>query len=219
MAEKQYLSEVIMTDGKSLMTESAVDSGGFYHLKGVFLEGEVENHNGRTYPKDVIEGAVSQIVQKIQTHGPVAGECDHPEGLNVNFDRISHAITEMQMVGNNGVGTIKVMKAGLGLIVGGAIEVGIQVGVSSRGSGNIDGQGRVSDFDIVTVDIVANPSALSAYPDVSLAESLGMNKHGREAMYLTDFVKQDPAAQRYFEQEITRFLTDVRDQYKWRKAQ
>ena len=89
--------------------------------------------------------------------------------------------------------------------------------IQQRG-GNIDGQGHVSDFDIVTVDIVANPSALSAYPDVTLAESLGMNKHGREAMYLTDFVKQDPAAQRYFEQEITRFLTDVRDQYKWRQA-
>jgi len=118
----------------------------------------------------------------------------------------------------NGVGTIKVIKAGLGLIVGGAIEAGLQVGVSTRGSGNIDNAGQVSDFDIVTVDIVANPSAHSAYPNVSLAESLKLNKHGVEAVYLTEFVRTDPAAQRQLEIEITRFLTDVRDQYKWRKA-
>lgn len=217
MAEKQYLTEVIMTDGTSLITEAA-DNSGFYYLKGTFLEGERENHNGRVYPQQVIEGAVNQLNEKIQSHGPVAGECDHPEGLNINFDRISHVITEMKLVGSNGVGTIKVIKAGLGLIVGATIEAGLQVGVSSRGSGNIDGQGQVSDFDIVTIDIVANPSAHSAYPNVSLAESLRLNKHGEEAMYLTEFAKADPAAQRYFEQEITRFLTDVRDQYKWRKS-
>jgi len=216
--EKQYLSEVIMTDGKSLVSEAATDNSGFYYLKGTFLEGERENHNGRVYPQDVISQAVRQLNEKIQAHGPVAGECDHPEGLNINFDRISHVITEMHEAGANGDGTIKVIKAGLGLIVGGAIEAGLQVGVSSRGSGNIDGTGRVSDFDIVTVDIVANPSAHSAYPNVSLAESLKMNKHGQEAVYLTEFVKADPSAQRYLEIEITAFLTDIRDQYKWRKA-
>jgi len=218
MTEKQYLSEVIMTDGKSLITEAATDNGGFYYLKGVMMEGERENHNGRNYPLEVIKGAVQQLSQKIADHGPVAGECDHPEGLNINFDRISHVITQMDLNGSNGVGVIKVIKAGLGLIVGATIEAGMEVGVSSRGSGNIDGTGNVSDFDIVTRDIVANPSAHSAYPNVSLAESLRMNKHGVEAVYLTEFVKTDPAAQRQLEIEITRFLTDIRDQYKWRKA-
>jgi hypothetical protein len=218
MTEKQYLSEVIMTDGKSLITEAATDNGGFYYLKGVMMEGERENHNGRNYPLEVIKGAVQQLSQKIADHGPVAGECDHPEGLNINFDRISHVITDMQLQEANGVGVIKVIKAGLGLIVGGAIEAGLQVGVSTRGSGNIDNQGQVSDFDIVTVDIVANPSAQGAYPNISLSESLKLNKHGQEAVYLTEFVKTDPSAQRYLEIEITRFLTDIRDQYKWRKA-
>jgi hypothetical protein len=68
----------------------------------------------------------------------------------------------------------------------------------------------------VTVDIVANPSAPNAYPQISLAESVMQNKHGREAQYLTDYVKTDAAAQKYFDQEITRLLTDIRDQYKWR---
>jgi len=215
---KQYLAEMIAADGKSLIAEAATDNSGFYYLKGVFLEGERENHNGRVYPKNVIEGAVRQLQEKIESHGPVAGECDHPEGLNINFDRISHVITEIHSEGANGVGTIKVIKAGLGLIVGGAIEAGLQVGVSSRGSGNIDSSGHVSDFDIVTVDIVANPSAHGAYPNISLAESLRMNKHGQEAVYLSEYVKTDPAAQKYFEKEITGFLTDIRDQYKWRKS-
>ena len=70
---------------------------------------------------------------------------------------------------------------------------------------------------VVTVDIVANPSAPNAYPQASLSESLYRNKHGIEAIGLTEFVKSDPAAQKYFEQEITKFLTDVRDQYKWSK--
>jgi len=217
MTDKQYLAETILPEAKPLVAEAAdAKDGGFYYLKGLFLEGERQNHNGRVYPKDEIEKAVNQLNERIQTTGPIPGELDHPEGLNVNFDRISHLITGMEMNGANGMGEMKVVKAGLGLIVEGVIAAGMQVGVSSRGSGNIDSGGRVSDFDIVTVDIVANPSAPSAYPSASLAESLAKNGHGREAMYLTEYVKQDPSAQKYFEQEITRFLTDVRDQYKWR---
>lgn len=213
---KQILTEIILPESKPLVAE-ADQRGGFYYLKGLFLEGETQNHNGRVYPQVEVQKAVDQVNQKIQTHGPVPGELDHPEGLNINFDRISHLITEMSVQGNNGIGTMKIVKAGLGLIVEGCIAAGMVVGVSSRGSGNIDGSGRVSEFDIVTVDIVANPSAPNAYPNVSLAESLALNKHGREAVGLTEYVKHDAAAQKYLKKEITRFLTDVRDQYKWRK--
>ena len=214
---KQYLAETILPEAKPLVAEAADAPGGFYYLKGLFLEGEQKNHNGRIYPQSEIEAAVNQLNEKIQQTGPIPGELDHPEGLNINFDRISHLITGMEMNGSNGMGSMKIIKAGLGLIVEGVIQAGMQVGVSSRGSGNIDGMGRVSDFDIVTVDIVANPSAPNAYPNASLAESLAKNRHGQEAVYLTEFVQQDPAAQKYLEQEITRFLTDVRDTYKWRK--
>ena len=212
---KQILTEVILPDARPLVAEADTE-GGFYRLRGLFLEGETTNHNGRSYPREEVEKAVSMLNERIQTHGPVPGELDHPEGLNVNFDRISHLITDMKMEGNNGMGTMKVIKAGLGLIVEGCIAAGMQVGVSSRGSGNINHDGRVSDFDIVTVDIVANPSAPNAYPQISLAESITNNVHGREAWYLTDYVKTDAAAQKYFEQEITKCLTDIRDQYKWR---
>jgi hypothetical protein len=214
---KQYLAETILPEAKPLIAESSDPKiGGFYYLKGLFLEGEKQNHNGRVYPQSEIEKAVNQLNERIQSSGPIPGELDHPEGLNINFDRISHVITEMQLQGSNGMGTMKIIKAGFGLIVEGCIQAGMQIGVSSRGSGNIDNGGQVSDYDIVTVDIVANPSAPNAYPNASLAESLARNGRGREAMYLTEYVKTDPSAQKYFKQEITRFLIDVRDQYKWR---
>ena len=177
----------------------------------------MQNHNGRKYPRAEIEKAVQQLMERIQKHGPQVGELDHPEGLNINFDRVSHAITEIHMEGNNGMGTMRVMNAGMGLIIKGTAEMGVQVGVSSRGSGNINGVGDVEDFDIVTIDAVVNPSAPSAFPKASFAESLMANPHGREACYLSECVAQDEAAQKYLQQEMKKFLTDIRDSVTWRK--
>lgn len=212
---KTLLTETIMPEKKPLVAETR--DGGYVYLKGLFLEGETKNHNGRIYPKPEIEKAVNQLNKKIQENGPIPGELDHPEGLNINFDRISHLITEMHMNDTHGYGTMKVINAGMGLIVKGCVEAGMQVGVSSRGSGDIGHDGRVSDFDIVTIDCVANPSARNAYPQASLAESVMGNKHGREALSLTQYYHDDPRAQRYLEKEITKFLTEIRDSVTWRK--
>lgn len=213
---KQLLTETILPEYKPLVAESD-QSGKFVYLKGLFLEGEGKNHNGRVYPKSEIELAVNQLNKRISEKGPIPGELDHPEGLNINFDRISHVITEMDTDGTNGIGTMKVINAGMGLIVRGCVEAGMQIGVSSRGSGNIDHSGKVTDFDIVTIDIVANPSAPNAYPQASLAESLQMNKHGSESMRLTEYFHEDKSAQKYLKKELIKFLNDVRDSYTWRK--
>ena len=216
--EKQPLFETILPDRKPLVYESIEEAGKkFLYLKGLFLEGEVQNHNGRNYPRAEIEKAVQQLMDRIQKHGPQVGELDHPEGLNINFDRVSHAITEVRMEGNNGVGAMRVMNAGMGLIIKGTVEMGVSVGVSSRGSGNINGMGDVEDFDIVTIDAVINPSAPSAYPKATFGESLMANPHGREACYLTECVVHDDAAQKYLQREIKAFLMDIRDEVTWRK--
>lgn len=216
MSDKQILIEEILPERKPLsLMEDQKD--GFIYLKGLFIEGEVQNFNGRTYPKNEIVNAVESINKRIAERGPVAGELDHPEGLNINYERISHLITKMDMEGNNGVGTMRIINAGYGTIVRATIEAGMQPGVSSRGSGNIGHAGMVSDFDIVTVDIVANPSAPNAYPNVSLQESLMCNPHGRECLKLSEWARDDEAAQRYLRKEINKFLTDIRDQITWRK--
>lgn len=213
---KVLLTETILPEFKPLIVE-ANNPDGFMYFRGLFLEGVTKNHNGRSYPRDEIELAVNSLNERIQSRGPIGGELDHPEGLNINFDRISHLITEMSMDGNNGVGTMKIINAGMGLIVKGVAEAGMQPGVSSRGSGNIGSDGNVSEFDIITIDIVANPSAPNAFPSITLAESLEGNKHGREALSLTRYFHEDPAAQKYLQKEITKFLLDVRDNVTWRK--
>ncbi len=221
MSDKKILIETIMPEKKPLTFLEQEDKGdGFYYLKGLFLEGEVRNHNGRIYPRAEIERAVEQINEMIAKRGPIPGEIDHPEGLNINYDRISHVITEMHMEGNNGVGTMRINPEGLGKTVIGTIKIGMQPGVSSRGSGNIGPDGNVSDFDIVTVDIVANPSAIHAYPTASLSESerkMFCDMKSGQCQTLSEWAKQDEQAQRYFREEINKFLADVRNQNTWRK--
>lgn len=138
-------------------------------------------------------------------------------GMSLNFDRLAVAITEMRIDGSNGVGRMRVVPAGLGLIVEGAIKAGIQVGVSSRGTGDVDQHGVVSDFDIVTIDVVLNPSAPNAYPTASLAESVAKYQGGIEAMTLANYVKYDPRAQVYLERKLETLFINLRDEVVWRK--
>ena len=191
------------------------DDGGkkFLYLKGPFLESEKRNRNGRIYPRHEIERVVSEMSQKIAAGGPIAGELDHPEGLNLNFDRASHAITEIRMDGNLGIGVIKVADNQWGHQIRSIAELGVRVGVSSRGSGSVDDQGVVSDYSMITIDAVLQPSA-NAYP-TPVIEAFQQNKHGQEAARLAGFIREDARAQVYMEQEVKRFLTQIRDQIKW----
>lgn len=223
MAQRVDLIEVILPTQKPLLakqvSESLIEGAEpqrFYYLDGLFLEGETQNQNGRVYPRNEIASAVDKLNQKIADRGPIPGELDHPEGMNINFDRLAVAITEMRMEGNNGLGRMRVVPEGLGKIVEGAIKAGIQVGVSSRGTGNVDAQGRVSDFDIVTIDAVLNPSAPNAYPNASLAESLARYQQGIEAMSLASYAKYDPRAQHYLEKALETLFINMRDEVVWR---
>jgi hypothetical protein len=159
---------------------------------------------------------VDKLNQTIAKRGPIPGELDHPDGMNINFDRLAVAITGMRMEGNNGIGKMRVVPAGLGLIIEGAIKSGIQVGVSSRGTGNVDSSGRVSDFDIVTVDAVLNPSAPNAYPTASLAESLSRYQAGTESMKLSEYAKYDPRAKAHLEKQMETLFVQLRDEVVWR---
>lgn len=224
MTDRSNLIETILPNARPLkaIQESEVLIEGaepqkFYYLDGLFLEGETQNQNGRVYPRNEIAQAVQKLNKKIEEHGPIPGELDHPEGMNLNFDRLAVAITEMRMEGNNGYGKMRVVPEGLGKIVEGAIKAGIQVGVSSRGTGNVDASGRVSDFDIVTIDAVLNPSAPNAYPTASLAESIARYQEGMETMKLAEYARHDPRAQKHLEQSLKNLFVQMRDEVVWRK--
>jgi len=152
------------------------------------MQGEIENLNGRIYPRSEIDYAVNQLKEKIELakrkEGPaVMGELDHPDTLVVNLDRVSHTIEEIHMEGDNGVGKMKILtKVPCGKIVEGFLEEGIPLGVSTRGSGNVnDYTNEVSDFDIITIDIVATPSAMDARP-TAIYEQLQKNGLGNKLL-------------------------------------
>ena len=178
------------------------------YLTGCFIQGDVRNQNGRVYPVSEISTAVGSIMEQLKTGESVIGECDHPEELTVGLDRVSHMITEMRMDDADGIGKLKILPTPCGNIVKTLIENGVRLGVSSRGSGNVDDSGYVSDFEIVTIDIVAKPSAPGAYPEAvyegyaAIYEALGWKRRGNDLTDLAEAVNHDRAAQKYLTQGV-----------------
>ena len=159
----RLLREYASFDKAHMVVEKA-EEGKTLSMEGVFIQADVRNHNERVYPLSEISGAVTHVTERIKNGESVLGECDHPEELTINLDRVSHMITNMWMDGANGCGKLKILNTPTGQIIKSLLESQVRLGVSSRGSGNVDHSGMVSQYEIVTVDIVAQPSAPSAYP-------------------------------------------------------
>lgn len=205
------LLERLSFDEAQIRVESKENADGKKDLfmKGIFVQGGVRNQNQRVYPVDEISRAVDSVNEKLQGGFSVLGEADHPEELTVNLDRVSHMITEMWMDGKNGFGKLKIVPTPMGNIVQTLLESGAKLGVSSRGSGNVTGEGKVSDFEIVTVDIVAQPSAPDAYPQ-SMYESL-MNMRGGMNMHnMARYAHIDKVAQKHLAKDIAKFINELK---------
>ena len=195
-----------------VLLEEAADGSGqkTMKLKGICIEGGVRNANERVYPVHEIAKAVDTINEQIRSGHSVLGEVDHPEDLKINLDRVCHVIEKMWMDGPAGYGTLKILPTPMGELVKTMLQSGVKLGVSSRGSGNVDDRtGHVSDFEIVTVDVVAQPSAPNAYPTAIYEGLLNM----RGGQKLLDMYK-DPAssnkAQRYLKSEVIRLIKDLK---------
>lgn len=178
-------------------------------MEGIFVQGGVKNANQRVYPVSEITRAVESVQKKITEGFPVLGECDHPPELTVNVDRVSHMIENMWMDGPNGYGKLKIVPTPMGNIIRTLIESGATLGVSSRGAGEVDSQGNVKNFEIVTVDIVAQPSAPDAYPK-AIYEGLMNMKGGYQAWHLAQHAHSDKAAQQYLSEQIVKFIRELK---------
>lgn len=204
------LKEHLSFNQANIVTETVDEGNGkSLYMKGIFIEGDVRNQNNRIYTKDEIHSAVKAINEKIKGGYSVLGEADHPDDLNINLDRVSHMITEMDTDGANGIGKLKLLPTPMGNICKTLIESGCHLGVSSRGSGNVNDKGIVNDFEIITVDIVANPSAPSAYPD-PIYERIMNHSRGNVLMDVASAVGHDKGAQRYLQEEVTNFIKNLR---------
>ena len=177
------------------------DAGKNTFLNGILMQADVRNGNKRVYPLQEIQRAVEQIQEQIKNGHYIMGELNHPDSLSINLANVSHAITEIRMDGANAVGKCKLLNTPMGNIAKGILEGGIKLGVSSRGTGNVTNEGHVSDFNFVTIDIVATPSAPDAFPNV-IKESMENPK----ILTLAEAVVHDKAAQKHLQKEIFKFL-------------
>ena len=180
------------------------------YMKGIFVQGGVKNANQRVYPVQEIAQAVGSINNQIKEGYSVLGELDHPDDLKINLDRVCHMITEMWMDGPNGFGKLKILPTPMGQLVTTMLESGVKLGVSSRGSGNVnESSGHVSDFDIVTVDIVAQPSAPNAYPK-AVYEGLMNMRGGHRVLEMANDAGANQKVQKYLQEEVKRFIRDLK---------
>ena len=199
------LRENLSFDQARIVVESA-DEGKNLYMKGICIQGGVRNANQRVYPVNEIGRAVTTLNDQIAGGYSVLGEVDHPEGLNINLDRVSHMITEMWMEGPNGYGKLKILPTPMGQLVKTMLEAGVKLGVSSRGSGEVDAQGNVNGFEIITVDVVAQPSAPGAYP-TPIYEQMMNERGGYKAILTSKEVQGDKQAQKYIAESLLNIIS------------
>lgn len=206
-----YLRENLTYNNAGIIVESEQgDHGKSFYMKGIFIQGGVKNANERVYPVSEIERAVESLNEQIRDGNSVLGEVDHPDDLKINLDRVSHTIESMWMDGPNGLGKLKILPTPMGDVIAKMLGAGVKLGVSSRGSGNVDEMtGKVSDFEIVTVDIVAQPSAPNAYPK-AIYEGLMNMKNGHKIIENLKGDRNSASVQRYLQDEVVRLIKDLK---------
>ena len=208
-----YLRENLSFDQAAITITESDDGNGkkSLYMNGICIQGGIRNANQRVYPVNEIGKAVKTLNDQIQGGYSVLGEVDHPDDLKINLDRVSHMITNMWMDGPNGYGKLKILPTPMGQLVKSMLESGVKLGVSSRGSGNVreDGSGEVSDFEIITVDVVAQPSAPGAYP-TAIYEHLMNSRGGHNALRIAKEVQGDVKAQRYLKESLLGIISKLR---------
>jgi len=211
MKPTSYLREHLSFDQARVELHEAEEMGKKnLYLKGIAIQGGIRNANQRVYPVTEITNAVMTLNDQIKNGYSVIGEVDHPDDLKVNLDRVSHMITDMWMDGPNGYGKMKILPTPMGQLVRTMLESGVKLGVSSRGSGNVnESTGEVAEFEIITVDIVAQPSAPGAYP-TPVYEHLMNNIGGYYAWRVAQEVKEDPKAQKYLRESMLKIIQGLK---------
>ena len=205
-----YLKESLSFDQAHIVMESDDKDGKNLYLKGIAIQGGIRNANQRVYPVNEIATAVNTLNDQIQNGYSVLGEVDHPDDLKVNLDRVSHMITKMWMEGPNGYGKMKILPTPMGNLIRTMLENGVKLGVSSRGSGNVDDKtGEVAEFEIITVDIVAQPSAPGAYPTPVYEQILNM-RGGYKALGVAKEVAQDPKKQKHLREAMLNIINRLK---------
>ena len=150
------------------ITEAKENGQKQYKIRGVFMQSDIKNRNGRVYPQEVLAKEVAKYNKNFITQNRAFGELGHPDGPTVNLERVSHMITKLAPDGKNFIGEAKIMDTPMGKIVKNLMDEGATLGVSSRGMGSLEQRNGANyvkdDFYLATAgDIVADPSAPNAF--------------------------------------------------------
>ena len=151
-----------------VLTETSEHEPKQYFIEGIFMQGDIKNRNGRIYPSTILEKEMTRYEDQFIKTKRALGELGHPDGPQINGDRVSHLITDMKRDGSNFVGKAKILSTPMGNIVKTFIDEGVKVGVSTRGLGSVkptkEGIMEVqNDFHLATVDIVTDPSGPNCF--------------------------------------------------------
>jgi hypothetical protein len=164
----KLITEMVDDENIEFITEENAKGEKSHYIKGIFMQAEQKNRNGRIYPKEVLTREVNKYIKNYVDQNRAFGELGHPDGPVVNLERVSHMIKELKEDGNNWIGKAKIMDTPYGKIVKNLIDEGAKLGVSSRGMGSLKSQKGTNvvqdDFYLATAaDIVADPSAPEAF--------------------------------------------------------
>ena len=164
----KLISEHFSDDVEYIKEEDEKTGKNNYKLKGIFLQSEIKNRNGRVYPFEVLDKEVKRYKKEFIEQNRAYGELGHPEGPTVNLDKVSHMVTSLEPDGKNFIGEAKVMGTPMGTIVKNIMDDGGKLAVSSRGMGSLEQKNGANyvkdDFYLATAaDIVADPSAPNAF--------------------------------------------------------
>lgn len=196
------LIECLLPNEANLIIESNKTDKSMY-LKGIVMQAELKNRNGRIYPLTEMVNAVASVQESIK-NSSFMGCLDHPDTLTVQLAQVSHLITELKMVGNNAIGTFKILNTPSGNVLQELYKGGVRPAVSSRGAGNVNHEGLVEGFNLIAIDAVANQSAPGANPSL-VYEAM----QSKKIMTLAEQVQQDVDAQKYFKKEILILLKTI----------
>lgn len=170
-------------------------------LKGIFGQANVKNNNGRVYSREEMTDQATRLMAILNEGYTIMGELDHPDSITINLDRVSHKIIHLEMRGDNLIGKAELIPGTpCGDIAIALINSGCRLGLSTRGWGVEDPSGNITGFNLCTVDLVANPSAPEAYPNI-VRESTSFNRRP-----LIETIHKDKASQKYIFEQFTKFI-------------
>ena len=174
MHKLKLFSEAV--EDAELLIEEDEKGGKNYKIRGIFMQADIKNRNGRVYPMEVLQKEVAKYNKNFINEKRAFGELGHPDGPTVNLERVSHMITNLHPDGKNFLGEAKIMDTPMGKIVKNLMDEGAKLGVSSRGMGSLDQRNGAQyvrdDFYLATAaDIVADPSAPNAFVEGIMAVS------------------------------------------------